>query len=67
MGIAALHPSYKSGTRYGYLSSLSTAVKTRMNRQTQNARLMSSSMVFLHSIPTSRDVRFAFHVQRGSR
>jgi hypothetical protein len=47
MGIAALHPSYKSGTRYGYLSSLSTAVKTRMNQQTQNARLMSSSMVFL--------------------
>ena len=49
MGIAALHPSYKSGTRYGYLSSLSTAVKTRMNQQTQqtqNARLMSSSMVF---------------------
>ena len=35
MGIAALHPSYKSGTRYGYLSSLSTAVKTRMNQQTQ--------------------------------
>ena len=47
--IATLHPSYKSGTRYGYLSSLSTAVKTRMNQQTQqtqNARLMSSSMVF---------------------
>jgi hypothetical protein len=46
MGIAALHPSYKSGTLDGNTSSLSTSVKTRVNQQTQNARLMSSSMLF---------------------
>ena len=47
--------------------SLSTPVKTRVNQQTQIARLISSSMVISDSLPTSRHVRFAFHVQRGSR
>ena len=44
--IAALHPSYKSGTRDGYLSSLSTSVKTRVNQQTEIAQLISLSMPF---------------------
>jgi hypothetical protein len=57
MGIAALHPSYKSGN----------SKSEGTNLQIQIAQLISSSMVISDSIPTSRHVRFAFDVQSGSR